>query len=427
MVYYVFLDTNIYEESNFSFENGKFTKIKELVKAEKVVLLYNEVIYREVRQHIKSYIKEAVGEFNAAVKNKGFAPFRHVKDWEEHLDLIDEQKLIEQQWQAWDDYLKDCVAVKIPTKNVDVDVILDNYFKRVLPFENKKPNEFKDAIIIESIREYFEIIKENEYAEELFVVTADKGVRKSFRNEKAIVAFDNLNKFINYIILHTEYLAVGINKEIESGIFDDFIQRHIVDEIYLANCDIEDYYDVFDINDVEYLNHEVGYIDITGEGTAEISLEISVKICVEYTERDEDNSFYDGEEDRYLWEEFIEYEEWHEVLFEATMILNIDELDEKAIKEKVNTCNELLEEFDESILSITAEPETIFIPKETVISMNDWTLIEREEVRNTVDDWEEGEEYTGDKPYTTCPDCGKPISFENDGGNGFCINCAPEH
>lgn len=426
MAYYVFLDTNIYEESNFSFENGKFTKLKDMTKTGKVVLLYNEVIYREVKQHIESYIKEAVGEYNAAVKNKGFAPFRNVKEWGGHLDLLNEQKLIGQQWKAWDDYLKSCCTIKIPTKSVNVDAILDNYFKRLLPFENKKPNEFKDAITIESIRDYFEIIKENELAEKLFVVAVDKGVRKSFRNEKSIVPFDNLNKFINYIILHTEYLAVAINKEIESGAFDDFIQKHIVDQIYSANCNIEDFYDVFDIDDVEYVNHEVGYIDVTDEGTAEVTLEMSAKICVEYTERDEDNSFYDDDEDRYLWEEFVEYKECHGVSFEATMTLNIGELDEKAIKEKVNEFNELLEEFDESILNITVEPETIFIPKETVILMNDWTLLKRDETRNTVDDWDE-EEYTGDKPYTTCPDCGRPISFENDGGNGFCIDCAPEH
>lgn len=49
MAYYVFLDTNIYEESNFSFQNGKFTKLKELIESESVILLYNEVVYREVR------------------------------------------------------------------------------------------------------------------------------------------------------------------------------------------------------------------------------------------------------------------------------------------------------------------------------------------------------------------------------------------
>lgn len=29
--------------------------------------------------------------------------------------------------------------------------------------------------------------------------------------------------------------------------------------------------------------------------------------------------------------------------------------------------------------------------------------------------------------YDICPDCGKEINIDNDGGNGFCINCAPNH
>lgn len=29
--------------------------------------------------------------------------------------------------------------------------------------------------------------------------------------------------------------------------------------------------------------------------------------------------------------------------------------------------------------------------------------------------------------YSTCPDCSRKINFENDGGNGFCSNCAPNH
>ena len=41
--------------------------------------------------------------------------------------------------------------------------------------------------------------------------------------------------------------------------------------------------------------------------------------------------------------------------------------------------------------------------------------------------YETGEEEYLEGAYTTCPDCGCKINFENDGGNGFCINCAPEH
>ena len=32
-----------------------------------------------------------------------------------------------------------------------------------------------------------------------------------------------------------------------------------------------------------------------------------------------------------------------------------------------------------------------------------------------------------DPYYCTCPDCGQPIGIHNDGGNGFCVNCAPNH
>lgn len=29
--------------------------------------------------------------------------------------------------------------------------------------------------------------------------------------------------------------------------------------------------------------------------------------------------------------------------------------------------------------------------------------------------------------YGMCPDCAKKINVENDGGNGFCADCAPNH
>lgn len=41
--------------------------------------------------------------------------------------------------------------------------------------------------------------------------------------------------------------------------------------------------------------------------------------------------------------------------------------------------------------------------------------------------FEEDEEEYLEGAYNVCPDCGHKISFENDGGNGFCINCAPDH
>jgi hypothetical protein len=139
------------------------------------------------------------------------------------------------------------------------------------------------------------------------------------------------------------------------------------------------------------------------------------------------NSYYDKEDGRYLFEEFVKVQETHEVSFEADLELYIDNLDEEAIKQKLNDTKQLIQEYDDELLTITCEPEAISIPKGTIIAMDEWSLSEREIVSQTIDDnWDE-EEWTGDKPYTTCPACGKPISHQNDGGNGFCIDCAWEH
>lgn len=214
-------------------------------------------------------------------------------------------------------------------------------------------------------RENITLCKLAEEEKHTYVVTADKGFRKSFRDDKEIVTFDSLNKFLNYVIIHTKYLAEAVDRQIGSDVIDGFIKDNIVDEVYTANCDVDGCYDDFDIIGVEYRSHKVGYTNIVEDSLAEVTLEITAEIRVEYTERDEENSYYDKEDGRYLFEEFVQIQETHEVSFEANLDLYIDNLDE--------------------------------------------------------------EEWTGDKLYTTCPACGKPISHQNDGGNGFCIDCAWKH
>lgn len=56
----VFIDTNIYEGANFSFYNKQFSKLKELIEEENVELLYNEIVYQEVHQHIGENLAKAI-------------------------------------------------------------------------------------------------------------------------------------------------------------------------------------------------------------------------------------------------------------------------------------------------------------------------------------------------------------------------------
>ena len=62
--------------------------------------------------------------------------------------------------------------------------------------------------------------------------------------------------------------------------------------------------------------------------------------------------------------------------------------------------------------------------KSSDIELNQHTLKEGSRVRT--DDpnryWDDSESVNN-----PCPDCGCEMTFETEGGNGFCVNCAPNH
>lgn len=58
---------------------------------------------------------------------------------------------------------------------------------------------------------------------------------------------------------------------------------------------------------------------------------------------------------------------------------------------------------------------------DVVIFLGGDTRIDRYIVDEEMEPLDWGEE------YNTCPDCGCGISHKNDGGNGFCIDCAQNH
>lgn len=68
---------------------------------------------------------------------------------------------------------------------MDVDEIVDKYFNKRFPFENKKPTEFKDAICVDSIMQYYDSITDDK----IYVVAADKGFRKSLKKEMNLLLF----------------------------------------------------------------------------------------------------------------------------------------------------------------------------------------------------------------------------------------------
>ena len=204
----LFLDTNVYDNLNYSFNNRQLSKVKDLVINDEVELLYNEIVYKEVVQHIAENVGPAVNQYNQfLLESRALAPFKNYDDMCVKLSPLDSDEMISELQNNWDSYLKDCYAEEINIDTVDINDIVDRYFRKRPPFETKKPYEFKDAIIIDSLRQYsFE-----NPDDQIYVVSHDKGFRKSFKDDLSITAFSDLYKAINQAISIDENISVEIS------------------------------------------------------------------------------------------------------------------------------------------------------------------------------------------------------------------------
>lgn len=354
--------------------------------------------YKEVYQHIGVNLAKAVSEYNQVIElNRAFAPFRMDDKWGDKISQINADDMISELRKRWDDYITDTRAIKISISGVDIEQIVDRYFNKRFPFENKKPTEFKDAICVDSIMKYYDTIADDK----IYVVSVDKGFRKSFQGREEFVTFFDLNNFLNFAISHTDHLAVEIEKAFESGVLNARISKMLDNQLYMGSVDVEDVYDDIDLLSVETQSIEYGYIHELDEESALVVANASVNVDVEYTVRDEDNSYYDREDGRYYWENFLTYRSMFCIDLEIEVSIAIDT--------------------DEKDLSVSVEVDDINADTNMYLHEND--IIESEIVHNTMDDYEE-EPFDGDSNY--CPACGCKMEYKNDMG-AFCSKCALDH
>ncbi|NFG63149.1 PIN domain-containing protein [Clostridium sp. CMCC3677] len=414
--YMVFIDTNIYDAANYNFNNGAFSKLKKLVDSGNVVLLINSVIEIEVKNHIKSRIYDAVNIVNKDLNDRIFVPFRHEDEYKTKVELLDKKfmtKLLEDRFY---EFLSMCKAIHITLNNINVEKIMSDYSEKKYPFENSKPEEFKDAIAIQSLILY----KKNMDDEcRLCVVSNDKGFRKSI-NVEDVGLFDDLGSFIDMITTLDDKTKC-LKEFIEEG----YIYDEIIDEANIAveriNYSTEQYVDDLEIGDTKINNYEISYVDIIDMNSAKVIVDVDAEIEIICSFVDEEQSCYDKEERQYLWKKEIETKEIHNINFELTIELHISKFSD-------NICLEEGKEikYDGDEVSVRGYSDVT-----NSILLDEYTLASSEIISSSdqfCNDYEdEDEENEIDYAYSTCPDCGCPIGINNDGGNGFCINCAPNH
>ncbi|MCL2703829.1 MAG: PIN domain-containing protein [Defluviitaleaceae bacterium] len=403
----VFLDTNEYKRCGHNFNSTPMRKILELTSKGTIHLLSTTVVVGEVTNHIKEEVKSFVSDQRKLARNAG--SIQNLPDFNEMIKKIDVDDTTSKAVQSFNDFLSSANCEIIASNGINVDDILIDYFKKILPFEDntKKGDEFKDSFIIYVLRSYAD-----EMNVVINVVSDDKGLCGALSGDKKFRTFSRSEDLFKYITKVAEEIS-ALNAKIVQQYLNNLavkqsIQERIENVISYAGVWIDDAYEceIEEIISAEVDDFSLTYLDDAVENVISAHIDANVTLVVDYTRVDEENSFWDKEEGRYLFKETEYCRLTKQINCDFIMSLNIEADENGQIIEII--------EIDDFNIENARSGICIGISDDDDIEVLDYSS-------SSYDD-----DYVPDA-YTTCPDCGCKINHENDGGNGFCIKCAYKH
>lgn len=418
----VYLDTNVYIGAKYKFDSGKMVTLKNLVNSGKVTVLYTNATSGEVIKHIEDDIASNVAQYNHAIRKNMLALN------EDNVCKIEELKVESVVTSVIDKFMNflnlDGVKV-IPLNPLDADKLFEDYFAKNPPFEEKKQNEFKDAIMINAVKNYQKSIRE-----QICVVSDDRGFREAFSGNNDFLTFRYLGDFFKYCNEKFEEAKITecVETALEYGEFNDILKEHLdYYDIWI------DYYEQWECNNKEITDicSELLYIEKTKEKIYAVIFS-ELELLIDITYRDEEMSYYDKEDEKYLFENYIHAIEKHRVKLETRVCCDIENNSDQEF---------ILKNFE------IVEDNKRF----NVIDLDDNTLLGRKELGTTLDEETDLEHCSqcgkvlcydtvyqdregrvvcsscmkSDENGDICPECGRKIPNEYM-SSGFCQDCANE-
>ena len=386
----VFLDTNIFIKSKYDFTKGPLATLKKYCERGIITLFTNEIILFEVRHHIANDVKLLAQQAKNSIK--------------EHKELINaitlesynviEKTLLsapEKLNAQFDSFMDGSIILS--NENLSIIELFNDYFHKHAPFEKieKKKAEFPDATAIMSIKHF---VKQNNST--IHVITDDNGWHDALNDIDNIFLYKTLKDLLTEIAkleeLYTQiaqYMGDCVDyfsSSIHTWFCDHDWSSYVNNIEMCIECNEIDDMSISAVtlipDGIEYIDKKEGYAVALFSGIATLHLTFP------YTNHT--NEVYDRED-----------HVWYNTIYG-------------------NGSAEISVSFTGSA--------TILIYENGELKFNSPDFEEINLGGITVLDYELTPYRENDFPYfDTCPDCGKPIGIHNDGGNGFCTNCALRH
>lgn len=402
----LFIDTNYFITIKYEFSKGEIKSLIEHCQGERIKLYTSDIVINEVEKHINEDIAIALSNVRNEIKKENrLASIKNKERYKFLFQDIRKMGIVEEVLSDYKQFLEDTKCTLIDYSGINPKIVFDKYFGKIAPFgKGDKKAEFPDAFMIEAI-------KQLDFDNKFIIVSKDNDWKKSFEDSEIIIVDDittiltDINKDV-----YTEKYDATI-KYIATPDFNIPFTEDLIKEIYNLVVDVDEIVDTIEITNVQLIGYKFNSVDYIDSDTIEVTLLINADITVEYTFFDEENSVYDTIDHEYVYQHIAEVNEIHMVGLEASVTFDT---------------NDDLKKFMICYSATMLSNDELFLDEDSL----------KERIRNDIPEpfggyYDFEIELVGDSTHKNdlydCPDCGRMFDYRNDGGNGFCSECGPNH
>lgn len=197
---YLFIDTSIYHASNYQFLKSDLESIARLLESGKLTLLITTITISEIKRHIKIKANEAANAVQS-LRDKGKI-LRNLPEFSSTFvfQKVD-RKAVEDDLVAMFDTFMSAKNVEVVSLDLaSVEEVFEKYFSVLPPFSEKKPEEFRDAFVLEALKAYAV-----DNGVRIHILSADEDMRTYCDSDPNFYFSDRLGAFVNAAV-HLEHV-----------------------------------------------------------------------------------------------------------------------------------------------------------------------------------------------------------------------------
>lgn len=194
----LFIDTCIYHAGNFQFFKSEFASVSKLLQEDKLTLLVTSATISEVKRHLEEGAKSAASGMQSLRQKAKI--LRNLPSYSKSLIFEDfhVESIAKELIGHFERFLSTKNLKIVSLELASAEKVFEKYFSKSPPFSQKKPDEFRDAFVLESLKAYAV-----EEGLRIHVISDDDDMRAFCESEPLLVWSNNLREYVD-AALHLE-------------------------------------------------------------------------------------------------------------------------------------------------------------------------------------------------------------------------------